>query len=98
VVNARLWEFPNLELSADDSNLARAARKVLGVRPERLEALGTIKHSITRYRISLEVYRLTMRASAGIPAGKGQWLDQGRTRQLAFTSAHKRILQRLGIV
>jgi len=96
VVNAHLWEFPNLELSPDDSDLAEAARKVLGVRPKRLEALDTIKHNITRYRISLEVHRVTMRESAGIPAGKGRWLDRGRLNRLAFASAHKQILQRLG--
>ena len=57
VVNAHLWEFPNLELSPDDSDLERAARRVLMIRPKRLEPLGTVKHSITRYRITLEAYR-----------------------------------------
>jgi len=96
VVNAQLWEFPNVEVAPDDADLEGAAQRVLGVRPGRLEALGTIKHSITRYRISLEVYRLARRAAGTIPAGKGRWLGEGRLKRLAFTSAHKRILQRLG--
>src|ERR1019366_10447836 len=41
VVNAHLWEFPNLELSPDDSDLRQAARRALGVRPETLELLAT---------------------------------------------------------
>ena len=95
-VNAHLWEFPNLELSPDDSDLQRAARRALGVRPRTLEPLGTIKHSITRYRVTLEAYQVTGRQTARIPAEtKGRWLGRSQLKQLAFTSAHKQILQRL---
>jgi A/G-specific adenine glycosylase len=96
VVNAHLWEFPNLELTPDDSDLQRAARSALGVRPEALELLATIKHSITRYRITLEAYCVASRQTARIPSAKGRWLGRSRLNQLAFTSAHKQILQRLG--
>jgi hypothetical protein len=61
----------------------------------RLEPLAAIKHSITRYRITLEVYRLPRREAARIPDGKGRWLSAGQLKQLAFASAHKRILERL---
>ena len=94
-VNAHLWEFPNLELAPDDSDLKRAARTTLGVRPQTLEPLGTIKHSITRYRITLEAYQVTGCHAARILATKGRWLGRGRLNQLAFTSAHRQILQRL---
>ena len=95
VVNAYLWEFPNLELAPDDSDLKRAARSALGVRPRALEPVGTIKHAITRYRITLEAYKVTGCHTARIPAAKGRWLGRSRLNQLAFTSAHKQILQRL---
>jgi A/G-specific adenine glycosylase len=95
VVNAHLWEFPNLELTPDDSDLKRAARRALGVRPRTLEPLGTIKHSITRYRITLEAYQVTGCEAARIPMAKGRWLGRSRLEQLAFTSAHKQILRRL---
>jgi A/G-specific adenine glycosylase len=95
VVNAHLWEFPNLELSPADSDLERAARRVLKVRPRRLEPLCTIKHSITRYRITLEAYRVVSGHGARISAGKGRWVDRKRLGQLAFTSAHGRVLRRL---
>ena len=97
VVNAHLWEFPNLELSPDDSDLRGAARRALGVCPQTLEPLPTIKHSITRYRITLEAYQLKGRQAARIPAEtQGRWLGRSRLKQLAFTSAHKQILRRLG--
>jgi A/G-specific adenine glycosylase len=95
VVNAHLWEFPNLELPPDDSDLERAARRVLKSRPKRLEPLCIIKHSITRYRITLEAYRVVSDHTARISAGRDRWLDGKRLSQLAFTSAHRQILRRL---
>jgi A/G-specific adenine glycosylase len=96
VVNAHLWEFPNLELPPADSDLRRAARRALGVLPRTLELLATIKHSITRYRITLEAYQISGREAARIPAEtQGRWLGHSRLSQLAFTSAHKQILRRL---
>ncbi len=95
VVNAHLWEFPNVELSPEDADLKQAARRALGVRPKKLELLGTVKHSITRYRITLEAYRIVGDNADAVPAGKGRWLDRKRLRQLAFTSAHRQILRRL---
>jgi A/G-specific adenine glycosylase len=95
-VNAHLWEFPNLELTPDDNDLKRAARSALGARAEAIDLLGTIKHSITRYRITLEAYRVTIRQAAATPARKGRWLGLSELHKLAFTSAHKQILRRLG--
>ena len=96
VVNAELWEFPNLELAPGDSDLKRAARSVLGVPAETIELLGIVKHSITRYRITLEVYRVASRPGVAIPAAGGRWLGRSRMNQLAFASAHKQILRRIG--
>jgi A/G-specific adenine glycosylase len=98
VVNAHLWEFPNLELSPADSDLERAAHRVLKVRPRRLELLCTIKHSITRYRITLEAYRVGSDDGARISAGDGRWLDRMRLGLLAFASAHGRVLRRLELL
>lgn len=95
-VNAHLWEFPNQELSPHDPDVKGAADRALGVRPRTLEPLATIKHSITRYRITLEAYQVPAREAARIPATtEGRWLGRSRLRQLAFTSAHNQILRRL---
>ena len=95
VVNAHLWEFPSLELSSADSDLPRAARHVLKLRPARLDPLCTIRHTITRYRITLVVYRVVIRDGAGESASRGRWLLPKQLRRLPFTSAHGKILQRL---
>ena len=122
VVNAHLWEFPNVELdpggraspralisgkvwARGDARLPKhavltralgsAARRALGLSPSELQPLCVVKHSITRYRITLEVYQVTVHDAARIEPAMGRWLGPRRLNQLAFTSAHKQILKRL---
>ena len=136
IVNAYLWEFPNVELEPEDSHrrrlvqkpnaggrassraliaeevwacgdarppdhavlkrsLRRAARRALGLMPKTLEPLCVIKHSITRYRITLEVFRVAGDQRPGAALAKGRWVRQKELSQLAFASAHKQILKRL---
>ena len=124
-VNARLWEFPNLEITEADPE-AKGVERRKGFRrsgspanpgisspqtvaawlPEALSSkenascgkdmaptpMCVIKHSITRYRITLEVFR-----ASGVVRDDlaGRWLTLGQMRRLAFTGAHKRILDQL---
>ena len=97
VVNAHLWEFPNLELTRGNGGLRKAARRLLGIQAGSLDPFCTIKHSITRYRITLDAFRVAGTQISRIRPGVGQWVAQGRLRQLAFASAHKKILQRLPV-
>lgn len=90
VVNAHLWEFPNLEV-APETSPAIAARKLLGQAPSQFVPCSTVKHSITRYRITLEAYRA--RFSGAPTCGGGVWLSPLRLRQLAFTAAHGKVLK-----
>ena len=92
VVNAHLWEFPNMEMGARLSEpqhsrsqnttgdipaipsirtrrgsgdprselIANAAMQVLGFKPAKLVPLATVKHSITRNRITLEAFRVLL--------------------------------------
>jgi len=92
VVNAHLWEFPNIETALGTSNLKKLARKVLGSTPKTLERICTIKHSITRYRITLEAFKV---GGGVFTSVGGRWLIVRRLHGLPFTSAHKRILRRL---
>jgi A/G-specific adenine glycosylase len=98
VVNGHLWEFPNVEvgLEKDQRRLMSAATKeALGFNPGRLQRLCTTKHSITRYRITLEVYRAEMKQRPEELTTAGRWLSTQELGELAFTSAHRRILDRI---
>jgi len=92
-VNGHLWEFPNLELEVEldlGENPAPAlAKKLLGAAPSRLEPLASLKHSITRYRITLDAFMVGVKRR---PAGvAGMWKAPGELRELAFTAAHKKL-------
>jgi A/G-specific adenine glycosylase len=96
VVNAHLWEFPNVETGAPlvESQILAAefAAQGIGKPSGDLTPLCTIKHSITRYRITLDVFQVTVAR----PAKKvGRWLTVPEMQTLAFTSAHGKILKKL---
>ena len=89
VVNAHLWEFPNVETNDAKPNEASVAKDFFGIAPMNLEHLRTVKHSITRYRITLNAYSATFHKK---PAKiEGVWKSPAQMRQLAFTAAHKKL-------
>lgn len=103
-VNAHLWEFPNLEVSADadPNDAARQWWQAFGAAgreadhfdssgPIRLTPLVTIQHAITRFRIRAEAYRVSFTG----PPPSGCWRTPAQLRRLAFTAAHRRIADTL---
>jgi A/G-specific adenine glycosylase len=95
VVNGHLWEFPNVEASGEHFNVKTIAKAELGHMPGKFEKLMTIKHTITRYRITLEAYRGEMKQPFEKTLRDGRWLTLDELRKLAFTSAHRRILEKI---
>ncbi|NOS72895.1 MAG: A/G-specific adenine glycosylase [Verrucomicrobia bacterium] len=102
VVNAHLWEFPNVEIPGAPAScrpVSTSSKQHAGKMPAlpgcdfhpiSTQPLCTIRHSITRYRITLDAWR----AELTKPALKdsGSWLEAAQLRELAFTAAHKKIL------
>ncbi len=89
VVNANLWEFPNVELTADHAFSSNEFFKIA----TDATPLCTIKHSITRYRITLDAFQASLGDKNKVPGG--QWLLVSELQKLAFSSAHRQILDRL---
>ncbi len=76
VVNGGFWELPNFEVK-------RASRK--GV-------LCEVKHSITRYRMTLEVV-------AGTEVEKGaKWVKKSDLKGLPVVNAHRKAFTKLGLM
>jgi hypothetical protein len=83
------------------------ATNSLGIEPATLQPLCTVKHSITRYRITLEAFRVHLGGRSSMtpkhlgtrrarPSGNnGVWLPLAKLDSLAFTAAHRRILRHL---
>jgi len=92
VVNAHLWEFPNVEAGAQVSDPQHSAAKELGLKPTGNKPMRSIKHSITRYRITLEVWTAEINGKASVA---GDWRSLPKLHKLACTSAHKKILASL---
>ena len=106
-VNAHLWEFPNAESGDDKSDVKTIYKNIFGIEPSEVLPLCTVKHSITRYRITLEAFRVRLGgtsytsphlkgAKSGTritrPSEIGVWLPPAKLDSLAFTSAHRKVL------
>jgi A/G-specific adenine glycosylase len=103
VVNSHLWEFPNIEIlnqndgtNRRDGNghdsFARAARE-LGIEFRNARPICTVKHSITRYRMTLEAVAVQSKREPGIL--DAVWLSYAELDSLPFTSAHRKIFSAL---
>ena len=95
VVNGQLWEFPNAEAGAGSAACQRAMRGLFGLRGQKVERLLSVKHSITRYRVTLDVYRLAVGQLPIRLAARACWCSQNQLGRLAFPSAHRRIIDYL---
>jgi A/G-specific adenine glycosylase len=89
VVNAHLWEFPNDEHNGFKSTAREMFMCEFGFVPPELSPLLTVKHSITRYRITLEAFAISMKRLP--PKSSGFWKTPAQMRRLAFTAAHKKL-------
>jgi A/G-specific adenine glycosylase len=94
-VNARLWEFPNAELANGDGEAARLAGEFAG--PIQLERVHQLRHSITRYRIRLEVFHAELKGPGNRPLVTCKWKTQKQLKSLPFTGAHRKILDWLAL-
>jgi A/G-specific adenine glycosylase len=93
IVNAHLWEFPNVEINDHKTEVTVLAQDFFGVAPETTRLLCTVKHSITRYRITLETFAVKLKTFP--EKMDGVWKTPAQMQQLAFTSAQRKVLQRL---
>lgn len=93
LVNGGLWEFPNMEVAEHNGSSAQMAGRIVGPTVKGAQPFCRIKHSITRYRITVEVFRCAM---AKLPRNvAGKWLSLSDANKLAWPSAHRQILNRL---
>ncbi len=104
-VNAHLWEFPTVEIDQTNRALAPAdlLSQALQLPSPALTPLPCIRHSITRYRITLTPFlgRWPDSTSAPVPSIQSPgpedalWKTAGEIEDLALTSAHRRLWKSL---
>jgi A/G-specific adenine glycosylase len=88
-VNAHLWEFPNMECLLRSQGPQAMFQSLFHVDPKTIKPLCVVKHSITRYRITLTAYLATLNRRS--PNMEGKWVKLAKLPELAFTAAHKRL-------
>lgn len=93
VVNAHLWEFPNVETGGAPLPAQEIFHGEFGLVVPPPAALCTVKHSITRYRITVHAYTVCFARNA--PEIPGSWRTLRQLERLAFTSAHRRLVRAL---
>ena len=94
VVNAHLWEFPNVEVGMKSVEPQEVfveldALRVTDPRSVKIKLLYTVKHSITRYRITLESFLISLNKRP--LKTEGVWIAPTKFDLLAFSSAHKKL-------
>lgn len=93
VVNGGFWEFPNIECGPLADPAASLARW-LGVGADRLEPMGQLRHSITRYRFVQHLFQLKVSEVSNPPAGELRWATRSELDSLPLTGAHRRLVAR----
>jgi A/G-specific adenine glycosylase len=89
IVNAHLWEFPNFETNGKKKGAKEIFDSAFNFKAAKFQPLCTMKHSITRYRITLEAFRVQLPKT--LKTLNGIWLPRARFDSLAFTAAHKKL-------
>jgi A/G-specific adenine glycosylase len=93
-VNGRLWEFPNVEVDGGQPDEWRLGEIVPGLRPVSIRPLHQVRHTITRYRITLDVFGVEFAngPSPLVSIRQRRWCSLAELEKLAFPSAHRNIV------
>jgi A/G-specific adenine glycosylase len=96
---AGMWQFPAVELQANEqarTAAERAARELAGLSVRVGDAMSSVKHSVTRYRITLDAFRCELDAATnGAPdqVEKLLWRRPTELPTIAMPAAHRRLAQ-----
>lgn len=96
-INAGFWEFPNFEINPQQQITPALIQAQLGQAVTHLKSFMTIKHSITNNRITVQVFTARIKPPYQPPeynANPVVWIDRKATKTLAFTAAHRKIIQK----
>jgi len=97
-VNAGFWEFPEIEWPAEAGpDFEERTLQRLGLANTGPGQRSHLVHSITRYRIQLEVRRLSLLRQKTFKALGGQWVPLEHLEGLPLVAAHRRITRSWGI-
>ena len=99
---AGMWLFPSVEVEANETAeaaLLRALRSSVGLSSERADIgpiVCVVRHTVTRFRITLDAHRLNVRGVAKpLTVAELAWKRADELSELAMPKAHRAIAERL---
>ncbi|MEZ4374878.1 MAG: A/G-specific adenine glycosylase [Polyangiaceae bacterium] len=96
-----MWQFPNAELGPgkdSESSLKATAKHQTALDVEPRGLVGVVRHSVTRYRITLDAYRCEAGTGEAKPGGdfcELRWMTPEETTGVALPKAHAQIARTL---
>jgi A/G-specific adenine glycosylase len=99
---AGLWDFLRFPLiasapRASRQELVRKVRQQAGLSIRDPEKIATLKHGVTRFRITLDCYQAKCRAGATtLAAGQWQWIEPAELAQLPLSVTGRKLSRLLG--
>jgi A/G-specific adenine glycosylase len=95
--NSGLWEFPSVETRTVPRRPERLLPPSLKRHVVQLRTLGQFHHSITRYRLLLDVYAVETEHRPSSRKTGERWCRPADLRKLALSGAHRKILDMAGL-
>src|SRR5436190_19358199 len=91
-----MWLFPNAEVDANETPEAAVARALFGAVGLRGRATGllcVVRHTVTRFRITLDAYRTSVSGGVAkaLTVSECAWKEPEELQNLAMPNAHRRI-------
>lgn len=97
---AGMWQFPNAEVAANETPETAAHNALLntaGLRGTLSGIVCVVRHTVTRYRITLDAYRAHTPTAAAhaLTVAEVAWKTPAELPELAMPAAHRTIAERL---
>jgi A/G-specific adenine glycosylase len=93
---AGLWDFPRVGVTSPDAvdratQICDKVRDLTGLSIELGDMLTTIKHGVTRYRITLACYEATCAGHAWRDMADQRWVEAGRLVELPLSTTGRKL-------
>ena len=95
-----MWLFPTAEVGSTETPetaVARALFSAVGLRGEASGLVCVVRHTVTRFRITLDAYRTSVSGGVAkaLTVSECAWRRPDELRDLAMPNAHRQIAERL---